>query len=276
MIKSDPRARLRPCLRCGYSLRNVPDARVCPECGLSVWLTLSGNDDLEMSNPEWLARLALGSLALAAAHGVLLMGVIALHAWLLIANEDSLLRYDPLSAAPFVGGAYLALCGAGLILLGGDEGRIPERARGLRRATQLVGAVALASGAWFVAPYHRLHTPMFLVLLAATVPAVIGWAYLQQLARRIPSRRIELFAQYLWIAVAVTFASVVFRGTHWAMWVVYEPWSKFVVVWTLFLLIYPMLSIAMFAHLARTFHTASKASRKNWDSDPTPAPAPAQ
>ena len=40
IIKSDRRAREKPCLRCGYSLRRI-DSTHCPECGLSVWLSLN-------------------------------------------------------------------------------------------------------------------------------------------------------------------------------------------------------------------------------------------
>ncbi len=271
MIKSDPRARLKPCLRCGYSLRNVPDARLCPECALPIWLTLGGNDDLEMSNPRWLRRLALASLTLAAAHAILFAGVAVLHAWVLATDQERFMAFDPGSVVPFVGGPYLALCGLGWILLGIDEGRIPERARGLRRATLWAGAVALTAGVWFVTPYYRWHTPMFLVLLVAAGQAVVGWAYVQQLARRIPSRRMGLVAQYLWIGVAVVFASFVLRGSMWAMWIIYQPWSKSVLAWTLFLLIYPPIAVVTLARIALTLRRAAKGADANWGPEPLPS-----
>ena len=59
IIKSDRRAREKPCLRCGYSLRRI-DSTHCPECGLSVWLSLNQNDALDFSRPEWLRRMARG------------------------------------------------------------------------------------------------------------------------------------------------------------------------------------------------------------------------
>src|SRR3954466_6376187 len=71
MIKSDPRAREKPCLRCGYSLRKI-DATHCPECGLSVWLSLNNNDGLDASRPEWLRRMATALWILAGAQGVAL------------------------------------------------------------------------------------------------------------------------------------------------------------------------------------------------------------
>ena len=270
MIKSDPRARLKPCLRCGYSLRNVPDARLCPECGLPIWLTLGGNDDLEMSNPSWLRRLSLAALVLALAHVILLLAVVALHGWVLTTDEERYLDFDPGSVAPFVGGAYLALCGLGLILLGSEEGRIPERVRGLRRATAVAGAITFAAGVWFITPYYGWHTPMILVLLVCAGQAVFGWAYVQQLARQIPSRRIAFFAQYLWIGVVIVFASLVLHGTMWALWLIYEPWSKPVLAWTLFLLIYPPVTVTLLIRLALTLRRAALGAEHNWGPDPAP------
>src|SRR3954462_4244389 len=78
LVKSDPKAREKPCLRCGYSLRKLLDAKHCPECGLSVWLSLNSNDTLDWSNPEWLKKLAAAAWALAAAQVV---GFVAYLAW---------------------------------------------------------------------------------------------------------------------------------------------------------------------------------------------------
>src|SRR5215210_5353683 len=67
---NDKRAREKPCLRCGYSLRQIPDARHCPECGLSAWLSLHEGDALDRSNPAWLLRLTFASAMLAIAQGI--------------------------------------------------------------------------------------------------------------------------------------------------------------------------------------------------------------
>jgi len=64
---SDPRAREKPCLRCGTSLRKNLDDKYCPQCGLSVWLSLNPNDTLEWSNPPWLRKAAKGATILAIA-----------------------------------------------------------------------------------------------------------------------------------------------------------------------------------------------------------------
>src|SRR4051812_24082878 len=78
-IMSDAKAREKPCLRCGYSLRKILDARYCPECGLSVWLSLNPDDSLDRSSPPWTRRLAMASWIMAAAQVIGLAAIVA--AW---------------------------------------------------------------------------------------------------------------------------------------------------------------------------------------------------
>jgi hypothetical protein len=59
----------------------------------------------------------------------------------------------------------------------------------------------------------------------------------------------------------------VLRGTGWALWMLYEPWSKSVLVWTLILLAYPPAVTALWLSLARTFHKAADGARKNWEQE---------
>ena len=66
-ILSDPRAREKPCLRCGRSLKKNLDDRHCPDCGLSLWISLNPNDSLEWSNAAWLRATAQGAWILAGA-----------------------------------------------------------------------------------------------------------------------------------------------------------------------------------------------------------------
>ncbi|MDB5327969.1 MAG: hypothetical protein JWM57_3538 [Phycisphaerales bacterium] len=76
-ILTDARAREKPCLRCGLSLRKHLDDRYCPDCGLSVWMSLNPNESLDYSNTQWLRKAARGSWLMAA------IQVIALAAYLI-------------------------------------------------------------------------------------------------------------------------------------------------------------------------------------------------
>lgn len=62
---SDARAREKPCLRCGLSLRKHLDDRHCPQCGLSVWMSLNSNESLDYSNARWLRKASRGAWVMA-------------------------------------------------------------------------------------------------------------------------------------------------------------------------------------------------------------------
>src|SRR4051812_5676453 len=63
---SDKQARLKPCLRCGYSLRYTAGVKNCPECGLAVRVSLSDNTAPEWSSPRWQRWRAIAFAVLAA------------------------------------------------------------------------------------------------------------------------------------------------------------------------------------------------------------------
>ncbi|HEV2293770.1 MAG TPA: hypothetical protein VGR35_07930 [Tepidisphaeraceae bacterium] len=273
-IQSDPRARLKPCLRCGYSLRNNPDARVCPECGLSVWLTLGGNDDLEMSNPQWLRRLALAAGLLAGANVALFGGVGMIHFGKYLWNGNprftTFLSWPYDVVLPWFLVAYLGLSALGLFLLGGHEGRYPERARS-RRTMALAGAgVAAVFVLWLIVWQLTRNTrpPMFLVVVALCGQAAAGWMYLAEVARRVPSQRARRLCRGLAIALGIAVLALIFSGSFRLFLALVNPWSRFALGWTLFLLIYPPLAVGLLAYFARTFHKASQAARRNWEPEP--------
>lgn len=272
-IQSDPRARLKPCLRCGYSLRNNPDARVCPECGLSVWLTLGGHDDLEMSNPQWLGRLTLAAGLLAVANIALVGGVGIIHLGRYLWNGNPRLTtlfswpYD--IALPWLLVIYLALGAAGLFLLGGHEGRYPERARSRRKTVLACSGLAAVFVLWLIVWQLTRITrpPMFLVVTAVCGQAAAAWMYLAEVARRIPSQRARRLCRGLAIALGIAVLALIFSGSFRLFLALVNPWSRFALAWTLFLLLYPPLAVGLLVYFARTFHDASKAARKNWETE---------
>ncbi len=276
MIKSDPRARLKPCLRCGYSLRNVPDARVCPECGLPVWLTLGGNDDLEMSNPQWLRRVSLGAALLAVANAALVMAAAMIHAGHHLWDAGGRVVAFVAAAAPentllpWSLAVYLAVSACGLFLLGAHEGRYPERARNLRKTVFACAALAAAFGIWLVAWRLTRNTrpPMFLLAAATCGQAAAGWIYLTELARRMPSQRLVRLFRALAIALGIAVLTLVFSGRFRLYLALIDPWSRFAIAWTLFLLIYPPASVVVLARLARILRRAAKRAETNWGPDP--------
>lgn len=81
-VISDPKARQKPCVRCGLSLKKHLDERYCPRCGLSVWMSLNQNDSLEYSNPAWLRKASTGAWVLAMAQPLALAAyLVAMLGW---------------------------------------------------------------------------------------------------------------------------------------------------------------------------------------------------
>src|SRR5688572_30721112 len=136
MTKPDQRARLRPCLRCGYSLRHIIEARNCPECGLAVRISLSGDDSLEMSDPAWVRRQRLAAATLLLAHigGLVAMGLI--HAAFIRREYGPRLGVyrgawlGPVAWITPVSGMLLAL--GAVLLASRPEGRYPDRLAPIR------------------------------------------------------------------------------------------------------------------------------------------------
>lgn len=166
IVTSDARAREKPCLRCGLSLRKHLDDRHCPRCGLSVWLSLNANDALDGSNPAWLRRLSSAFWMMAFTQW---MPLVALVLILLPRAENSSQRYA--LAALFVG-AYLAIHNAFLLLATWPERRYPDRLAGYKLAIRIVAGFAIVMGLAFAAvaitrlktgwPSHRLSAEQIL------------------------------------------------------------------------------------------------------------------
>ena len=198
-IKSDPRARDKPCLRCGYSLRHIVDSRHCPECGLSAWISLGGNDALDASNPDWLRKVLAAVALLAGA------ALVALAGWLAAPALGSSKAWVVVG---LWGAVYLAMHHGAMLLLSAQEGRYPDRCRPHRRFGLFVGVVGLAVAALLVgqvivffpadpAQAHRRWVGWVCFLLCFS--HIGAWLHLAALARRVPSRQLRKAA--LWACI---------------------------------------------------------------------------
>lgn len=132
----DPKAREKPCLRCGYSLRKNLDAKHCPECGLSVWLSLNGDDSLERSKPDWVAGISAAALILAAAQ---LLGFITFATTIFGGLTGA--AWTHLLGWPAA--VYAMGIAVGCYLLGQNEHRYPDRWASFRFGCKALAAVAV-------------------------------------------------------------------------------------------------------------------------------------
>ncbi len=184
-ILSDPRAREKPCLRCGRSLKKNLDDRYCPDCGLSVWISLNPNDSLEWSKASWLKTAARGAWVLAGAQLLALVAYLAAGAGYLASVASGLAEYDDLidpaalatspqttqpatlpafdwsayyavTSVPVAYGAlfigiYFVANAVGLWLVSADEQRYPDRTRSHRLAARITCGVSVMIGTVMVA-----------------------------------------------------------------------------------------------------------------------------
>jgi hypothetical protein len=227
MIKSDKRAREKPCLRCGYSLRRI-DATHCPECGLSVWLSLNQNDNLDMSSPEWLRRMAVGLWLMALASVIGLVGYVpeALYQFRVANWKAEVMRQDEANPGAVLtpgptpvrtlrterlvvasAWAYLAVYFGGLVLATWNERRYPDRLASWR-----VGAWACAGVAALVLLYGlsslarwRWTAGGFGFPLVVVAGALVTWGYLRRIAKRMPNGPLARFCGWMMLLPALSF-----------------------------------------------------------------------
>jgi hypothetical protein len=210
-ILSDPRAREKPCLRCGRSLKKVLDDRHCPDCGLSLWISLNPNDSLEWSNARWLRATAQGAWLLAAsqlvafaAYGIALAGYAAAEFQSMVESEDVpyedlptaatqaatqpatraamesyLAAYHaatsvPVAIAAGLLGVYFLVSAVGLLRLSTHEQRFPDRSKTARLWARIAAGVSAVFGIALIAlALPRLRTGWPVHTVSSTVILIL-------------------------------------------------------------------------------------------------------
>jgi hypothetical protein len=249
IIKADQRGREKPCLRCGYSLRKITDSNYCPECGLSVWLSLNQNDTLEMCNPDWLRRMAVGLWILAAASVISLavltpVTVQAFRTMLFRQRFYAALRQgrldeeDPKKAAAayaalrpptrlnfstirviaLAGAGAIVIYQAGVILLTSGEGRYPDRLLGFRVGARVVAGLAGLTLVIMLIHGVRLALlapPEWLTRLVMITAAMITFGHLRALAKRVPDQRLARLCGWIMLAPLVSLFYSFIRDSDW-------------------------------------------------------------
>jgi hypothetical protein len=236
MIKSDRRAREKPCLRCGYSLRRLGDATHCPECGLSVWVSLNQNDSLDWSRPEWLRRMAVGLLVMAAACAVGLVAYVPVAietarwmefkaratavnlddegspaAYVRMGRPPTLLSPGAQRLVAAAGWLYLVLYFGGLALATWPERRYPDRLEGWRLGAWICGgaaALVLLYGLVVSLRSWRWTVGGFGFRAVAVAGALVTWGYLRQIARRMMNGRMARICGWLLLLPALSLLKV--------------------------------------------------------------------
>jgi hypothetical protein len=278
ITKPDPRARLKPCLRCGYSLRNNIEARNCPECGLAVRISLGGDDSLEMSNPAWVRRqqLAVALLLLAHVGGLVAMALVQVafatreYGW-----GFAVYRGGWLGPVSWITPASAVLLAVGALLMASArEGRYPDRLAGVRPFLWLGAVPLLGLSAFELLQNARLirgpWLPGWVHMLAASVTLLAAWGFVYELARRVPARRYMhvVFKLCLTHPTPAIFW-IEFPARRWRLlFLRIDPWRLPAWPWTVGTLVYVPWATVMLGYGWVLLRAAAREAERNWVTDP--------
>lgn len=273
ILVSDKRGRLKPCLRCGYSLAHIAGARNCPECGLAVRISLSDDRSLYWSNPRWQRFLAV-------AFGLLALGMIcsilsSIAYWTTYGADE---EYYSLDSATlwFVNQFAMVtrelspiISGISLCLLAKGERRYPDRSLAARRIFLGAGIVvlilgllraSLRRGLWRILPDWG-PSILFRTISGPWIPliiSVLASAYALNLGKRGNSRLLTKVSQLPLYPSAAGFL----------VWLLHFDrlfWPLRSIIWDW---LFPLSMIGMLALTIRVLISNSREADANWTTDP--------
>jgi hypothetical protein len=208
-----------PCRKCSYNLRTLAIAGVCPECGTPVGVSIYGGL-LRYSDPAWLRNLGRGA-------GYILTGIFIVIVASFLGGFLTAARVVPLQSlqmytqlVSFVGNIFV-LIGSWLITepdpsgIGEDQYGVSRK---VIRVTLLLGAFnSLLS---FVASISSIpiasRQPLYLIAGVLGIASVVGLfaqlQYFSKLAVRIPDAKLSERANFLKIALFVTYGLLIVLG----------------------------------------------------------------
>ena len=170
------------CMSCGYNLRALPPAGLCPECGTDIARSTQG-DLLKFADRKWVGSVYRGTCLLTIADGLLVICILAMMVFPLIllwvSNSTGMATFVIVLRVFFIAAMALMILGVWLVTKQEPRVVLTEQAassRGIARAAvgfMLVpyGMTFALSGYWHTAA--RLLIPDFpdeLFLLSLYIP----------------------------------------------------------------------------------------------------------
>jgi hypothetical protein len=215
------------CGRCGYNLRTLSTAGICPECGTPIEYTLHGRF-LKNSHPTWVRRVARGVLLSIITAVLVTTGAIGVAIWAITEvfasggfAQGAPPRFDLHRIMAVTGLAYLplnVLAIVSIVLLTTPEpGDAQPRHDGstrawLRRSLWLYGGSVILGAFIALTPTRFIPPDLLSSLIAAQAPAGIAiyfvmslltFRYFCQLMGRVPRPGLVTFGRVVFWGVLI-------------------------------------------------------------------------
>jgi hypothetical protein len=206
-----------PCRKCAYNLRTLSVAGACPECGTPVGRSIHG-DLLRYSDPEWVRKLARGASLILLGITIIVGGAILVLIAVLM-GAISRQGQEAVNQVIGVGGNVVILVGS-FLLTEPDPSGLGEDQYGTSRKVIRVMLVfsVLNSLVGFLASVvppsgHQLVMGLAgLFGLAGIVGFFAQLQYFSKLALRIPDPNLAGRANFLKIAISVSYGLLILSG----------------------------------------------------------------
>ena len=191
------------CMSCGYNLRALAPAGLCPECGTDIARSTQG-DLLKFADRNWVRSVYRGTCLLTISCGLLVICILAVIVFAIIlatisnptpstVREDSIVTV--LSACSFAAFAFMIL---GVWLVTKQEPRVSltEQAASSRGIARAAVALLLVLYGLLFALSDPWHTAVrFLLLVAFLVVLCSCLRHLEMIGRRLPAEDVVTRAE---------------------------------------------------------------------------------
>ena len=179
------------CAGCGYILRGLTEAGVCPECGLAIERSL--RIGLQDSDPQWLRRLEVGSWM------IFIAAPVWVASWATLSATDSILVFEIAGLLP----AVLHVVAYWMVTC--PEPGLSQFANVLRAQKAIrffAAAYAICIGFRLIVAFGSPTAMVVSLGYPVTMLICIGWTatslwYFAHLAKRLPAPRLARVIQIL-------------------------------------------------------------------------------
>ncbi len=189
-----------PCMSCGYNLRALAPAGLCPECGTDIARSTQG-DLLKFADRKWVHSVYRGTCLLTIADGLLVICILAMILFPLILtwvfdSSTAVAAFVIALKACSIAAIVLMILGVWLVTEQEPRVALTEQAASSRGIARVAGALLLVLYGLSFALSGPLHAPARLLMMVSFF--VVLWSclkHLELIGRRLPAEEVVTRAE---------------------------------------------------------------------------------